>query len=458
MPLSALPAKPVNGVLGQAAHDFVDFLAEAGQTYWQILPIGPTGLGDSPYQCFSAFAGNPKLIDREGTGPLSCFLEETKTADLSPRYEKFCAEQSFWLDDFALFMAVREKNGDLPLLEWPEEDINPKPARLKKLRAELEENIEAHKRDQFLFFSQWRALKAYANVKHISIIGDLPFYIASDSSEFWMRRNLFEVSENGIPSEVAGVPPDLFSADGQVWNNPVYRGDSVKAIHAWWIERLTQAAQLYDTVRIDHFRAFAEYYTIPVGKNGKAKAAKTGSWKPGLGMGLVNEIHEKLPGIGIIAEDLGLIGEDVKALVKQSGFPGMKVLQFAFETDSSNEYLPHNWIENSIVYTGTHDNNTLKGWLGDATDEELAFAMEYFNVGSKSKLPDAMIRAALAGRSAACIIPMADWLGLGAAARLNTPGTVGGTNWQWKVKPEQLSKALAEKIYHYTRTLYNRTE
>ena len=384
--ISSLPLDEGSGALGAEAYAFVDFLSAAGQSLWQILPIGPVGKSLSPYQSQSAFAGNPAFINKEAIKK-----DPERFAQEGPLYTRFLKENENWLGDYALFTAVRNSQKGRALYLWPEELRNPDIKTLSKLRDLYQAQIETIKHEQYCFFSQWRELKRYANLKGIGFIGDLPIYIYEDSAEFWLRRGLFDVDEGGRPQTSAGVPPDNFSKDGQIWNNPVYTWrKNEKGIIGFWRERLTQAARLYDGVRIDHFRALADYYAIPVirdlsGKN--VTVTEEGEWRRGPGKSFIEMIRKEYPGLYIIAEDLGELSEAAKTLVTESGFPGMKVMQFAFSGNPENPYLPHNIPQNSVAYTGTHDNNTLIGWLHSASRSELKFAMDYFGLSTQDDLP-----------------------------------------------------------------------
>jgi 4-alpha-glucanotransferase len=485
----------------------VDFLAASGQSLWQILPIGPTGIGDSPYQCFSAFAGNPYHIDltflyEEGlltrrdlkaleidvagadstrkptdniTGNISPKTDPTRVdydlqlkhripllrkaarkLDLSSgsienTYRAFLKNNAFWLDDFALFMAVKYRQSWAPLCAWLETLRAPTAEDFVTLRIKYEKEAELWKRMQFLFFEQWANLKRYANARGIGIVGDLPFYVSEDSSDYWANPELFEVGKGGRPSAVAGVPPDDFSEEGQIWNNPLYRWKAHRRTeYAWWMDRLRQANRIYDSCRIDHFRGFSEYFSVPRGQ-----AAADGEWAPGPGKDFIDAIRKNIPGLGIIAEDLGILTDDVHELLKYSGYPGMKVMQFAFSPDEESSYLPHNHIQNCVVYTGTHDNNTLLGWIRESDPPVIAKAMNYLAVTAKKHLPRTMIRAAFSSVAEVVIVPMQDWLSLGAAARINTPSTIGQNNWKWRLANTQLTDALAAEILEIS-TLYGR--
>lgn len=483
MPVSSLPSPCGIGSLGAAAYRFVDFLAAAGQRYWQILPIGPTGYGDSPYQSFSAFAANPYFIDldmleqrglltraeigRFDFGPDApagidygaLFRTRLPVLELAVRrfdseeaaFRDFCAANADWLDDYALFMALKAENGMRAFSLWPKDVRARKPAALAAARARLAGQTRFWQVVQYLFYEQWAALKAYANAKSVELIGDIPIYVSPDSSDLWADPSLFQVDANGALTEVAGCPPDAFAADGQLWGNPLYNWDvHLKTGCAWWVRRLRHASAVYDVVRIDHFRGFESYYAIP----SRDKTAVNGTWRKGPGTALIDVLRQKLPGVRIIAEDLGYLTDDVKALLRASGFPGMKVLQFAFDSREESDYLPHNYTQNSVVYTGTHDNTTTADWERSAPAADVAFAKRYLDAGAGVDFTRRCIRAALASVSDTAIIPMPDWLGLGGEARINTPSTLGG-NWLWRVDPAALTDALAADILSLTK-LYGR--
>ncbi len=474
LPISALPSPYGIGTLGKAARAFVDFLKEAGQSWWQILPVGPTSYGDSPYQSFSSYAGNPYFIDldtlrEEGLltqeeidaftwGEVASRVDyeklyngrfsllETATARgwalQRPEIEVFEKENP-WLADYALFMALKRHFGMLPWTQWPEEDARlRRPKTLQKYRLLLSDDIRLFTYMQFLFFRQWKALRAYAHQNGIRILGDLPIYVAMDSADVWAEPQFFQLDSQGAAKAVAGVPPDYFSQEGQLWGNPLYDWDKMKADgYGWWIRRIHGAGKLYDTVRIDHFRAFESYWAVPA----EAETAKSGAWKKGPGMDLLQVLLQWFPEISFVAEDLGLLTSAVEQLLEDSGLPGMKVLSFAFDSEEPGAYVPHNHIPNSVCYTGTHDNTPLGGWLEEADPKSLQRAMKYLGVKRKKDLPEAMLRAGMASVSNLFIAQMQDYLGLGAEARINTPGTPAG-NWQWRLEDGMLTGALAEKL------------
>lgn len=482
LPVSSLPSPYGIGSIGSATFAFVDFLQAAGQQYWQVLPLGPTGYGDSPYQSFSAFAGNPYFIDlpqlaaegllTEAELASARDLRDPQRVDYGALFERrfailaaavdrvdpempeladFFAENADWLEDYALFMAIKEERGQQSLQRWPRGLRMREERAMQAARRRLQKRVWFWKTVQFFFYSQWKRLKSYANQKGIRIIGDLPIYVSPDSADLWANSAMFQLDERRRPTEVAGVPPDAFSADGQLWGNPLYDWKKHRAQgYAWWLQRLRQAANLCDLVRIDHFRGFESYYAIPAG----AKTAAKGRWRKGPGMELIRAIRKELPDLGIIAEDLGLLTPAVRRLLAESELPGMKVLQFAFDPRGNSDYLPHNYPRNTVVYTGTHDNTTTAAWQTEADPEDVALARAYMACGESEALVDAFIRTAFASVSDTAVIPMQDWLALPASARMNTPSKAGG-NWQWRMAPGAASPALAGRIRRLTE-LYER--
>lgn len=456
------------GTLGSAAYDFVDFLSRSGQYYWQILPVNPTSYGNSPYQSPSVFAGNPYFIDpdilvRDGLLSRDEVLPHISknsgrvdygrlyrermpllkkaaegVSDKDSEYLAFTKENAFWLGDYGAFAAMKERNGMLPHYKWTE--------KITDVTAASQEGI-IHCKIQFLFYRQWLELKKYANTKGVHIIGDLPIYPSLDSSDYYFGRNNF------LPGTLAACPPDSFNANGQLWGNPIYDWKKMTSEgFFWWKARLRQASQLFDTVRIDHFRGIYEYYCVPE----NARTAIDGSWQKGPGMTFVKMIKEHFPDLDIIAEDLGFLTEGTRRFFRDSGFDGMKVLQFAFGGGDS-EYLPHNYRENAVAYTGTHDNPTVVEWMCRAPEKELVKAMDYLGAASASRLCDSFIRAVLSSVCSRAIIPLQDWLHLGCSGRINTPGTVGN-NWQYRIKEEDISNNISEKILYYTQLYIRKKE
>ena len=484
LPITSLPSKYGIGGFSKSAYDFVDWLKEAGQCYWQILPLVPTSYGDSPYQSFSTYAGNPYFIDLDALIEEGVLTEEEVTAEdwgsdpsdidyekiynsryklLRKAYERsnvsqnweynqFVYENAWWLKDYALLMAVKIFFGGVTWTEWPEDIRLRYGYSVEYYQRELYYDIEFQQYMQYVFFKQWKALKAYANDQGVQIIGDIPIYVAMDSADVWASPELFYLDEENVPIEVAGCPPDGFSATGQLWGNPLYRWDYHRNTgFGWWMGRLSHCFKMYDVVRIDHFRGFDEYYAIPYGED----SAVNGRWKNGPGVELFWKMYEDLGEHKVIAEDLGYMTDGVRRLVKDSGFPGMKVLEFAFDsrdTGSASDYLPHNYIENSVAYTGTHDNETLTGWFQSIDEKERNMARKYIcdEVTPDDKLYWKFICEVLKSHSHMCIIPFQDYLGLDNSARMNQPSTVG-KNWRWRVTEEQLSEKLQKEIREVTR-------
>jgi len=477
MHITSLPGPYGVGTMGKQAFSFVDFLKDAGQHLWQILPLTPTGYGDSPYQSCSAFAGNHYLIDldqlveegllktEELTGIRWNRKEEKADFGLlyrsrlkvlrlacsrfagSDAFDAFCGENEAWLPDFALFMALKEHHGGKPWYDWEDALKHRRPDAMETARRELAEEIRLHCFVQYLFFRQWNALHAYANENGIRIIGDVPIYVPLDSVEVWSRPELFLLDENLNPIAVAGCPPDGFTEDGQLWGNPLYRWDVHEAQgYSWWMNRLRYAGTMYDVIRLDHFRGFEAYWAVPYGD----ATARNGKWVKGPAMSFVKALKEGLPELPLIAEDLGFLTQDVLDLRDAGGWPGMKVLQFAFDPKEPSNYLPHTYIHNTVCYTGTHDNMTMRQWFETATQEEVAFAAAYMNLSKKEGYVWGAIRTAMASVSDICIIQMQDYLNLGGKARMNFPGTLSDCNWTWRAKDGIISKALAEKIRELT--------
>lgn len=475
MPVFSLPGPWGIGTLGQPAYTFVDFLHSARQSVWQILPLSPTGFGNSPYQSCSAFAGNPYLIDfdllcadgllePEDCAPARCakpgavdysLVEKTHLAVLRKafarfsqwypdEYYRFCYEQGWWLEDYALFMTARGLCGGAHYLEWPDALRRHEKSARDALYAQHEPEVHFWKFCQYIFAKQWALVRRYANERGVRLLGDIPIYVSGDSADVWAAPQLFQLNADGRPASVAGCPPDYFSASGQLWGNPLYDWEKHKSTdYEWWARRVGYAMAQYDTVRIDHFRAFDTYYAIP----GDAQDARGGEWRTGPGLALFRALERRLGGaLPIVAEDLGELFPSVRELLRASGYPGMKVLQFAFDPDSDSEYLPHNYPVNSVAYPGTHDNTTLADWLRCARAGERRKAAAYFGLNQQEGYVEGMLRGILASPSALCVIPMADWLGLGASGRINTPSTVGGKNWTWRARAARLTPALAQHI------------
>lgn len=484
LPVFSLPSKYGIGSFSKEAYEFVDFLKEAGQSYWQILPLGPTGYGDSPYQSFSTFAGNPYYIDVDefvkngwiteaDCKKCSCEVkggidyeklyskrfELLKKAFLNSKisedkdFKSFCKKNAFWLDDYCLYMAVKNSFDGKAWTEWSEDLRVRKPAALKAASTEFASEMDFYRFQQYFFKKQWLSLKKYANKNGIEMIGDIPIYVAFDSSDAWANPELFDLNSDNLPNAVAGCPPDPFAVTGQLWGNPLYKWDYHKKTgYEWWIKRISFCFELYDVVRIDHFRGFDEYYSIPYGD----PTAEFGKWKKGPGFGLFKAINEALGERQIIAEDLGFLTDSVRELVKKTGYPGMKILQFAFGGDPASEYLPHMLSQNSVIYTGTHDNETTRGWYNRILTEEkksAKFLQEYIKASDESEMAWALIRIAYASVCDTAIIPMQDVLNLGNEARINTPSTLGG-NWEWRMKKGDTSKTLAKKLKNLAKMYY----
>ncbi len=481
MHITSLPSPYGIGTFGEEAEKFVDWLKSAGQSYWQVLPVGPTGYGDSPYQSFSTYAGNPLLIDLDalvragllsqakcesadyGADPAYVDFDRvnsTKMALLRDAYKNFEEDAGFlaferneaeWLDDYSLFMALKTENNLVSWTEWDDVLRFRKPEAIADARERLKEEIGFWKFIQYTFYSQWDRLKSYANKNGISIIGDIPIYVALDSSDVWANTSLFEMDERLNPRRVAGVPPDYFSETGQLWGNPLYDWDVMrKEKFSWWISRIKKASQLYDVVRVDHFRAFDTYWAVPYGE----KTAINGKWEQGPGMDLWNEVKAQLGEINIIAEDLGDIFDSVKELLKASGFPGMRVLQFGFNPESNdNDHLPHRYPPNCVAYTGTHDNSTVMGWYKSADTKSRAMCRRYLKPMPFEKLNKAFIRELYKSSVGLAIVPMQDVIGLDDRARMNIPSTLGG-NWKWRALKKQITSKSAEMMKDFAETYY----
>ena len=475
LPISALPSPYGIGTLGKAAYDFVDFLTEAGQSWWQLLPVGPTSYGDSPYQSFSTYAGNPYFVDLDllvrdgllkkeeieardwGRDPsrvdyaaiyrsrfqlLQIAVDRGWERD-ADKVKAFSEKNAGWLPDYALFMALKRHFDMRAWTQWEDEDIRlRRPAAVERYQRELSEDIRLFTYIQYLFFRQWEALRTYAHKKGIGMIGDLPIYVAMDSADVWAEPDSFQLDERNIPKEVAGVPPDYFSEDGQLWGNPLYNWDAMKADgYGWWIRRVDGASRLYDILRIDHFRGLESYWAVPYGE----PTAKNGRWIKGPGMNLVGVLKGWFSSLQFIAEDLGYLTPEVRQFLQDSGFPGMKVLEFAFDSREPSDYLPHTYTPNCVCYVGTHDNAPVMAWKDEADPDDVALAVRYLGLNQEEGFHWGMIRGGQSSVADLFIAQMQDYLGLGADSRMNTPGLLGG-NWQWRLMPEQLDAMLAKRM------------
>lgn len=483
MHITSLPSPYGIGTLGKEAYSFVDFLVSSGQKYWQVLPLGPTGYGNSPYQSFSAFAGNPYLIDldllcsegllekndyvNEDFGKVEDFLdyekiEKNKMPILRKafknsriKYEEklkdFREENSEWIEDYALYMALKNKNNLKSWQLWDEDLKLRKSKALDEAKIELKDEIDYNIFLQFVFYNQWNELKEYANEKEIKIIGDIPIYVAEDSADTWSNSKIFLLDEDKRPKVVSGCPPDGFSPDGQLWGNPIYDWEYLeKTNFKWWIKRIEASSKLYDVIRIDHFRGFESYWEVPYGE----KTAVNGKWIKGPAMKLFNAVKKELGDIDIIAEDLGFLTKEVIEFREKSGYPGMKVLEFAFGSGSGNLYLPHNYNKDCVVYTGTHDNDTICGWFSGIEKEEREFATKYLNLNKEEGLNWGFVRGALSSVASLAIVQLQDYLNLGSEARMNIPSTLGD-NWTWRARKSDITDELSEKINEVTK-MYGR--
>ncbi len=484
---TSLPGKYGIGTLGKEAYAFIDFLKKSRQKLWQIFPLGPTGYGDSPYQSFSSFAGNPYLIDFDLLIEAHLLSEEDlrdvffgdneeyidygaiynqkypllrkayenfKSSDnheMRENLEHFKRENASWLNDYSLYISLKNHFNGLPWNEWAHDIKNREHGAMEHYKNELADDIEYHNFIQFLFFKQWGDVKRYANENGIKIIGDIPIFVAADSSDAWANPEIFLFDEERKPVKVAGVPPDYFSATGQLWGNPLYNWQKLKETnYSWWVERVRANLSTCDIIRIDHFRGFEAYWAVPYGDD----TAINGQWEPGPGIDLFNAIKSQLGELPIIAEDLGLMTQGVIDLREATGFPGMKILGFAFDSGEENDYLPHTYTKNCVVYTGTHDNDTLIGWFQKAKEEDRQFARDYLNSRSDDEIHWNAIRGAWSSVANMAISPVQDFLGLGSEARINTPGVAAG-NWQWRLRHGVLTDELAERIAKLTR-VYSR--
>ena len=483
MHISSLPSPYGIGTMGAQAREFVDFLVESGQSCWQVLPVSPTGFGDSPYQSFSSFAGNPYFIDldmlcKEGLLKRSeyentVWCHSCGSIDYGLLYEKrfdvlrlaadrliasppedfyqWCESNGFWLNDFSLFMAIKASQGGCAWSQW-ERPLKFREAQaLNAARSALADKIAYYKALQYLFFSQWKQLRRYANERGISIIGDIPIYVSPDSSDVWANPQWFKLDDELQPIEVAGCPPDGFSENGQLWGNPLYDWDKLRDNgFSWWVSRIAHQFEIFDILRLDHFRGFDAYYAIPRGES----TARNGRWLPGPGIDFFNTVNYALGKREYIAEDLGFLTDSVAKLLKESGLPGMKVLQFAFDSREDSDYLPHNYTHNCVAYTGTHDNDTILGWFASAPAADTEKAMRYLRIRENESKPKAMISALLASTADLAIVTVQDLLELGSEGRMNTPSTNSG-NWQWQMKKNALTKAHAKWLKEQT-VLYGR--
>ena len=479
--ISSLPGPYGIGSLGRAAYQFVDFLKAAGQRYWQILPIGPTGFGDSPYQSGSIHAGNPYFIDLDT-------LAEEGLLDYRELQEQGCAEagrvdygalyrqrpallarayqrgkearagafaafrqENPWVEDYALFMALKGRYEMQSWIHWPEAVARREPAALERAREELREEISCIAFGQYLFYAQWARLRAYAGQQGIRIIGDIPIYVPMDSVELWLHPELFQLDDARRPLAVAGCPPDGFTEDGQLWGNPLYAWERHKQSgFAWWAQRVRAAARCFDVLRIDHFRGLESYWAVPYGET----TARNGQWQKGPGLELIEALRRAVPELEFIAEDLGYLTPKVEKLLRDSGLPGMKVLEFAFDGGEPSEYQPHNYPHNCVCYTGTHDNDTLRGWWDGASKADRAYATRYLGLNADEGAVRGVLRGGMSSTADLFVSQVQDWLELGSEARINTPGTPAG-NWQWRLVKGELTPALAKEIKAMTK-LYGR--
>ena len=481
MPIFSLPSNYGIGTFGKEAYRFIDFLKEAGQGYWQILPLSPTSYGDSPYQSFSAYAGNPYFIDLDmlcEDGYLECkeyteiewgmpervdyaLLYQKRFAVLRRAYSRFMENQpadfstflrknSFWLEDYSLFMALKNANDGRSWSTWQSTLRYRDEQAIEEAKKLYIDDINFFKVLQYFFEKQWFALKEYANKNGIKIIGDIPIYVAYDSADVWCEPSQFDLDKKLLPKSVAGCPPDDFAKTGQLWGNPLDNWKEMKnssTPYDWWCRRIKYTLSLYDVIRIDHFRGFESYYSIPFGD----EDATGGKWRKGPGIEFFNYLKKKFGELPIIAEDLGFMTDEVKAMLDASGFPGMKVLEFAFDAGSDSEYLPHNCLKNSVVYTGTHDNDTVVGWSKLLSDDDIKFAKDYMRTGSDEPLNWSMIKTAYSTAADTVIIPMQDFCGMGSEARINIPSTLGN-NWVWRIDSGCINSWLAGIIKEITLT------
>ena len=483
MHISSLPSPYGIGTLGKAAYDFADFLHHAGQRYWQILPIGPTSYGDSPYQSFSTCAGNPYFIDLDlleqdglltreeinavdwgtDTGRVDYGFQYSVRFDLlyhaylRGRDRDADALREFrdanpWVEEYALYMALKRSNSMQSWEHWPEEIRLRRPGAEDTYATVLAEDTNFFIYLQFLFFRQWNRLRDYVHGLGIRIIGDLPIYVPYDSCDVWANPQLFQLDEGGLPTGVAGVPPDYFSEDGQLWGNPLYNWDAMRADgYRWWMQRIAAAGRLFDVIRIDHFRGLESYWSVPYGDVN----ARRGHWVKGPGQDFIDAVRRSFPELHLIAEDLGFLTPEVIELQRNSGYPGMKVLEFAFDPREPSNYLPHRYTTNCICYSGTHDNETLVQWLDGASPETVQYVQEYLGLRDRSECVKGILRAGMASVADVFIAQLQDYLELGAEARMNEPGTLSTKNWSWRVDASLLTDELADRIARMVK-LYER--
>lgn len=476
MHLSSLPGPHGIGTMGKAAREFVDFLQQAGQTYWQLLPVCPTGYGDSPYQSFSTFAGNPYFIDLDLLAEEG-LLERSEYEDIDwecrpdavnysalyrkrfpvlrlaaerllyrsqDDYLRFCMENRHWLGDYALFMTLKEVYGGMAWQQWPAELRERSRHAMEEVRLRYCKEVAFWQVTQYLFYRQWNDLRQYAATKGVRFIGDLPIYVSLDSADVWAHRELFRLDGEGFPTEVAGCPPDGFSADGQLWGNPLFDWERMaQDDYAWWVSRIDFQCRVYDRLRIDHFRGFDSYFAIPFGDEN----ARRGVWCKGPGMALFRAVERQIGRRDIIAEDLGYLTDSVRRLLEESGFPGMKVLEFGFDRREPDHevYLPHNYPRHCVAYVGTHDNDTAQGWMAGADPVDVAHAREYLSLNSEEGYHWGMMRALWASVADLAVVQAQDLLGLGSESRMNTPGSMGG-NWCWRALPGSFTAKMAWRM------------
>lgn len=478
--LTSLPSPYGVGTMGKEAYGFVDFLKKTGQSYWQVLPVLTTGFGDSPYQSFSTFAGNPYLIDLDMLGGDGLLLKsEYENVDFGDdpcrvdygrlfagrsqllrkvyargftadkeAFDAFCSENTYWLEDYGLYMALKEHFLQKSYHMWPVDIRNREPEAISTFRRLLTDDVQFHQYVQYLFFRQWGALKTYANSKGIRIIGDIPIYVADDSADTWSHKELFWLDEDCMPVKVAGVPPDGFTSDGQLWGNPLYMWDVHKdQDYDWWHRRMEASLAMYDVVRIDHFRGFESFYAVPFGED----TARNGVWMKGPGLDLFTTMKTSTKGFRIIAEDLGYMDDNVRKMLKDSGFPGMKIMLFGFDAKNESDDAPYKHVNNCVSYIGTHDNETFIGWLSTAPAASVRHARRYMNLSKREGYNWGAIRTLMATGANLVIMQMQDILGLDNSARMNTPSTLGG-NWQWRLPPDWQTPALVTRLKLMTKT------